>query len=519
MGIETNQIQNTKVAKTSQADGKSGINADIGPYEAIVQGHKEGSRSGELIVSIPGWTGIQSNPESGPQSDQITVSYCSPFYGTTFAADTGLAPDTPQTSGQSYGMWMVPPDIGNKVLVIFTKAGKGYWIGCVYDSPSNHMVPGIARNVGGSSNTKVPPASDGVTQYFNSSSNLPVTEFNLNSSTAFSADGEENTPRYPHEVQALNYVMQGLDRDKIRGAISSSAAREGPSNVYGISTPGRKATADDQVKNNPDAVFLRKGGHTFVMDDGAAAGGNDPEGTDQLIRLRTSGGHQILMNDTEKVLYVGSASGAQWLEFSKNGAINIYGAGGFNLRTEGPMNFHSDSSITMQAVTIAMNTLPSLKGIGIPGISLNSSGTFSASAVISATIKSNATLSLSSLGIANLSAGGLLKLAGGGGASLSALGALKIGCSGALAIDGPTLMLNCASPVDSLPIIIPAIPTIPNIYPDAQWTGTGWAPVAKVLSSCSVVPTHEPWERVGPKGSNLLNAAVGLGGIAAQAAF
>ena len=55
-----------------------------------------------------------------------------PFYGTT--SEKGLTSNPGyKASQQSYGMWMVPPDVGNMVLVIFVEGqlNKGYWIGCV----------------------------------------------------------------------------------------------------------------------------------------------------------------------------------------------------------------------------------------------------------------------------------------------------------------------------------------------------------------------------------------------------
>ena len=153
---------------------------------------------------------------------------------------------------------------------------------------------------------------------------------------------------YAHPYQASILVNQGLDTDPVRGAISSSSLRESPSNVYGISTPGRSVTGNAQQltssvqamgDNQAQAVIGRLGGHQFVMDDG------DVNGTDQLIRLRTTGGHQILMNDTKQVLYIGSASGAHWLEFSDSGMINMYGAAGINLRTQGVLNLQGDQGV------------------------------------------------------------------------------------------------------------------------------------------------------------------------------
>ena len=79
------------------------------------------------------------------------------------------------------------------------------------------------------------------------------------------------------------------------------------------------------------------------MDDGAVLG------TDQLVRLRTAAGHQILMHDTEETIYISHAKGNSWVELTKDGSINIYSKAGFNLRSEGNVNIHSDQDINMNA--------------------------------------------------------------------------------------------------------------------------------------------------------------------------
>jgi hypothetical protein len=503
MGDSNNNLYSRSSAgKNAKADGKnSGYNIDPGPYEAIVQGHVQGTRMGQLIVTIPDWSGVV-NPGtgadgSGSNSDQIVVSYASPFYGSTYGTDTQQLPDSPATSGQSYGMWMVPPDLGCKVLVTFVAGdlSRGYWFACVYDTPSHHMVPGIARDIGGASNTKDP--GDSIDQYLSSDSVLPVIEYNTASSTAFTGDGLTSTPRNPHEIQTMTLVSQGLDRDPIRGAISSSSLRESPSNVYGISTPGRKATPGDQVDGQPQTVIYRKGGHQFVMDDGAAAGGQDPEGTDQLIRLRSSGGHQILMNDTEKVLYIASATGAQWMEFSPDGSINVYGAAGFNMRTEGPMNFHSDTAINFCTPSFNVDAIPSTKGFSLPSISLKSDGDFTATAVMKASISGDAYASLSAIGKVSIDAGAAMSVGAIGALSISSGATTKISGVGAVSIDGTLLNLNCAGPTPPTPGI-PSLPPIPKALPDSIFTGTSWSPSGVVLSTLKVVPTHEPWTRPVP---------------------
>lgn len=467
--MATDQNRKTGADPAAKADSKSaGTAVDPGPYEAIVVSHVQGTRMGQLLVYIPDFGGEKTDP-----NNQIVVSYCSPFYGTTYGTDqqdsSATAPDAQFTTGQSYGMWMVPPDIGNKVLVVFAAGSRdrGYWIGCIYDSASHHMVPAIGRNIGGENNSLPPTPADQLTPSINSNSNLPVVEGYSGDPTAYTPDGILSTKRYLHEYQAGILVMQGLDQDVIRGAISSSSLREAPSNVYGISTPGPSVTGTTpqvtatEGENPAQAVVARQGGHTFVMDDG------DVNGVDQLIRLRTSGGHQILMNDSASILYIASSSGQQWMEFSDDGSISMYATGGFNLRSSGPMNYHSDS-----AIFINSNDIISINGVN--GVEITSSNTVDVLGLQKVSLGTNGTLSASA----------------GGGASVISGAALTLSGSGDTNIMGSTINLNNSGPASA-----PTIPDIvTNSLPDVSYNGTNWTFNPDVITSiCTVAPAHEPW--------------------------
>ncbi len=464
--MATDSIRRTGPDPIAKADSKrSGYTIDPGPYEATVVGVVEGTRLGQLKVSIPDFSGIGVVPTT--KEDQIIVNYASPFFGTTFGTGSQELPDGPFTNGQSYGMWMVPPDVGTKVLVIFVAGdiNRGYWFACVYDTPSHHMVPGLARNVGGPQRTNAPTGPVPAVR----ESIFPVVEVNTSANTAFSSTGIDSTPRRPHEYQASILVAQGLDRDPVRGAISSSSLRESPSNVYGISTPGRKITAGDQIPGEPQAVVARRGGHQFVMDDG------DVNGIDQLIRLRTSGGHQLLMNDTEGVMYLASASGLQYIEFGAKGAMHVYSAGGMNFRTQGVMNFHSDVNINMCAPIIKIAATPTAK---IPTTSLS--------------ITSDGILKMSSLGAASLTTNAFLTISGVGKTSITSGAALTVSALGVTSVFGSLLKLNSGKPG----IPKPVLPTTTKFLGDVVLNGKQWTAVPSALRTiCSVAPTHEPFDR------------------------
>ena len=121
-------------------------------------------------------------------------------------------------------MWMVPPDVGTIVIVIFIDGDprKGYWIGCVPDENMNFMVPGIAAT---SYNTTDP------------AKRLPVAEYNKKLSDQGAAPGLDTTKikKPPHPLKAV-LEQQGLLNDDVRGITSSSARREVPSSVDRKST-------------------------------------------------------------------------------------------------------------------------------------------------------------------------------------------------------------------------------------------------------------------------------------------
>jgi hypothetical protein len=342
----------TKIIKSLQASLAPATSLNPYPYIGVVKNNLDPTRCGRVQVFIPELGG---DPED--QNNWRTVSYASPFMGYTsteiYSTDTPDIVNGFKDVTHTYGMWMVPTDIGVEVICIFVAGDpmRGYWIACVNSNLSRHMLPGLAS----SKNIDTSSASANVKASYTTGNSAPVVEFNENIAANETNPNFYNIPKPIHEIQYAILKNQGLEADTTRGTISSSSQRETPSQVFGISTPGRPTNdpADDptyvfnlQTGNIPEDYYRvksRKGGHTFVMDDGSVLG------VDQLIRLRTAGGHQILMNDTEETIYISHAKGNSWVELTADGSINIYGKNGFNLRSEGNINIHSDQNINMNA--------------------------------------------------------------------------------------------------------------------------------------------------------------------------
>lgn len=318
-----------------------------GFYVGIVKDNFDPAKMGSLKVLIPSLHGS----DEGSSDALIQVGYLSPFYGVKSANAVKETQDIADFSAtqHSYGMWMTPPDIDTRVMVIFVegKPSQGYWIGCVQEPYMNHMMPGIAA-----SKDTIAQQTDGESA---SKSDIygteivPAGEINR-AALSYAKISGEGVDRFRKPIHPFANTLrnQGLIQDTVRGTTSSSARRESPSAVFGISTPGRADPERAKVKLGPvdalkDTPVVRSAGHTFVMDDG------DAEGDNQLIRLRTSSGHQLLMHDTAGVIYLANAKGTVWMEFSGDGAVDIYAQKGYNIRSGGDINFHSEGDINMYA--------------------------------------------------------------------------------------------------------------------------------------------------------------------------
>jgi len=295
-GNIANPYGNSRVPKsyneTSSANGKA---RSPGVYVGVVKKNDDPQNMGRLKVYIKEFGG---DPEI--ESTWISVSYASPFAGSTSIFDQGSNVEEYEDTMKSYGFWAVPPDLDAHVLVAFN-AGKvedGYWFACLYQRGTQVSVPGIpSKNTHGGKNKPAAPKNK--------------------------KDSNPDLEKYvEHKPMSNALKKQGLEKDLLRGLTSSSATRETPSKVLGILTPGQ---------------------HQFVMDDG------DKDGNNKLIRLRTTNGTQLLLDDAGGHIYLITKNGENWVELSNDGAIHIYGGSDINIRSKSNINLYADNDVNIEA--------------------------------------------------------------------------------------------------------------------------------------------------------------------------
>jgi uncharacterized protein (DUF2345 family) len=97
------------------------------------------------------------------------------------------------------------------------------------------------------------------------------------------------------------------------------------------------------------------------------AGGDRTVPQNELMRFRTRTGHQILMHNSEDLIYIGNARGTTWIEMTSDGKIDIHAQDSVSIMTENDLNITAERDINMEAgrnVNIKATTTEHLGFVG-----------------------------------------------------------------------------------------------------------------------------------------------------------
>ena len=494
-----------------------------GPFIGEITNHLDPSYMGGVEVALI--KGIPGDVDS--QDFVYPVQYLNPFYGVTSARFEGNDSTNFNDVQKSYGMWFVPPDVGTKVLVIFVDGdpNQGYWMGCVMDDYQNQMIPGIAA----SKNSAV--TRDHINTY--GTTLLPVAEIHKKSQNINDESVIDNIPKAVHPF-ADRLLQQGLLLDTIRGVTSSSARREIPSAVFGISTPGPVDTRNGAKRgsigyqSSRQAPVSRLGGTTFVMDDG------DLNGNNELVRIRTRTGHQILLHNSSKLIYIANAEGTAWLEMTSQGKIDIYAADSVSIHSENDINLRAERDINFEAGR-------NLNMVGLQGIQIESQSELAIISSDNVYIQTDGEMNINSEGDFNIEStnnfnvigDNSVKIESSADVHLSAKGTMYQGSNSdfnvsaggkyfetaqQIHMNGPTAATPtspaAASQVDTLPRF-----SLPNTLQPSSWTGK-YFNADNFTTILTRIPTHEPYpqhENINPTQFNTIGTdAQATGGPTSQ---
>ena len=346
---------------------RAGFSMPNGVYVGKVVDEADSDYGGVIYVNLLNNRNIGENSTREDRHKFTKVRTVSPFGGSIFNTDNTI----------SYGASFPPPSRGTEVLVAFTGDDPiGFLLGVLPTVGRNGSVPGLpASQVSEQDNTIGPSIDPGSNQQKNIRSRHPV---------------------------ANSIAEQGTGLDPIRGISSSGSRRESPSNVAGFLTPA---------------------GHSFVMDDGTIAykeGENyvpdqsREEGENNLVRLRSAGGAQMLFNDSAGIVYITNQKGTSWMQMDSDGNVDVYAAGSVSYHAEKDFNFYAKGDINMDADTF------NIKARGTAGIQAETStGPIQLKSNKDIRLTTDLNLQLKAAGFGRISTDGMLDLNG-----PSALGAV-----------------------------------------------------------------------------------------------
>jgi|TARA_B110000879_G_C11179707_1_gene517707 chemotaxis receptor (MCP) glutamine deamidase CheD len=274
---------------------------------------------------------------------EVEVMMLSPHASYKPADAGGDNIDSFEDTQTASGMVVPTPQIGTRGIIATPNkdSTRGVWLGSI-------MPPGLGQTI------PEPARSDQVTgkkadlDEYASPVGMPASEKN-----ASTYDGRVTTDKAKRAIHPFAKVLknQGLLVDTIRGSSTSSILRDNDSKMIGFNTPGGVGTSQDltptmdeggEVTKKP-MNLTRLGGHTFVMDDGDTGGENN------LVRIRSGKGAQILFHDTSEMVYIGNQNGTAWIEMTKDGKIDMYAKDSVSIHSEADFNFRADRDINFEA--------------------------------------------------------------------------------------------------------------------------------------------------------------------------
>lgn len=445
-----------------------GVREERGIVEGIVKANVHNANMGVISVWIPTFTTDQTDKNQWRQ-----VRYCTPFYSSSKseASPGGLSFDTKTSAG----LITPPPDIGTRVLCVFPEGrnAQGYYFACIPDLYMQQSFPESTLNQAGEA----------------------ASEVNDKDVDTRQADNFSTLQRDKDLLVDQMLRVQGLQQDTTRGINNSSVMRESPTEVIGLASKGRRITKQGQdfletyagnLEADVEGLLAprRRKGHSITLDDG------DINGDSNQIRLRTSTGHQILMNDTEGVIYVGNSTGTAWIELGATGAMDVYAADSINFRSAN-INFHADQNIKFHSK--GFTQIVAEQQVHVEGktqaVVVSQQGEAGISGSKGLHLQSGSSLYATAGSMAYMSAGGIMSVSG----SL-------------VMLQGPRTPAKQGQPVT------------PFAKQNTEWNGTQFAPGPQTQTSVDRAVTHEPFAEHGlpnsptPYTGGLVGGGGGLGG-------
>jgi len=410
------------------------------------------------------------------------ASPISPLTGTVSDAIRGR--DRDATPGPvAYGMFNTPT-VGSYVLLACIEGDPRFrvYLGGLHDQFLIHTLPHgrytykttdelTDEPSGPLSSTEEPiqPLYDSQTAAFTKSTAQKIVD---------SDAPPEPRKNYEYRTRAADRSVSGLDNIHVNGGDSfysyepddkAQEFTEPDGNTINNTQGYHKSRIEEDLRSSATGYaydpqvysWTSPGFHSVSMSDSAE---------NCRVRIRSTHGHQIIMDDTNERVYISTATGKTWIELDEKGNIDIYGERNISVHAEKDINFTAGDTFRVKAKN------------GIHLVSENEVRVHAKGGKLH--LKSGGTTELHSIGDMNMSVSNLFLTADTDIHIKATLGVLNLqsgNTTNILAI-GPIVHTASAIYNNDIVVAAPATDSVSSNTFDAWWT--------------SRIPEHEPWARM-----------------------
>jgi hypothetical protein len=354
---------------------------------------------GRLRILVPAWGDSWNHEvESMPWA-----MYVSPLAGQTAVGTRGAGISSTQ-GGVAYGMWGIPK-VGAQVVVMSLDEDhqQRLYMGCVFDAFVSHTLPhgrwmfedhpeldeakpqSAPFGPFSSGEKLIQPLANNMKQSFGNAPGCKEWQTRSADYTASRVD-----------VSQLQYAKSKAQDDK------SVDSGDGWVNTQGYQTsridPHNNSTLTDKNYDSHVYSWTTPGFHSVSMDDRME---------NCRMRLRTTSGHQILLDDTNERIYIATAKGNNWVELDQAGNIDMFTTNKVNIHAANEINMTSDKTIRMYAKEgIHMSTPDEIRMHAGKDIHIDTKTKLHIKAGDDINVKTGANLMLTSASTTNINVGG-----------------------------------------------------------------------------------------------------------------
>lgn len=327
----------------------------------IVVDNNDPQQMGRLRVYCPAF----GDKETLRVENMPWAMHVSPLAGMVNIGKRGHTEDD-VTGTVAYGMWNVPK-LDSYVLIgcVDGDTKIRFWIGCIHPQYVTHTMPHgrftWADQSGGKPDgpldtheQPIEPLYSALTEQFTRSG----TKYPTNTPS----DPKDNMEWRSRGVDTQVFALYNIHINHEEDAPGSKVVDHDPANFALTSVQqndGTLLTIEGQgyavSTQEPEAEPAVTGGHNFDshvyswVTPGFHAFSMDDRPWNSRIRIRTTSGHQIILDDTNERIYISTSEGRTWIELDKAGNVDVHANRNLSVHAGGDINFTTEKSFRVHA--------------------------------------------------------------------------------------------------------------------------------------------------------------------------